>query len=70
MATVGILQSTTTVYEVSLEDMRKLVAADLGVPESRITVDYVIEEVGGDPMDRFPGYKQVTKVRIRVKELW
>lgn len=70
MATVGILQSKTTVYEVSLEDMRKLVAADLGVPESRITVDYVIEEVGGDPMDRFPGYKQVTKVRIRVKELW
>ena len=62
----GILKSKISTYECSLDDMRSLIAQDLGVPTDRITVTYVIEEVGGDPMDRFPGAKSVTKVRVAV----
>lgn len=64
----GVLKSQVATYEFSLDDMKALIAADLGKPASQIEVEYVIQEVGGDPLDRFPGRGQVTKVRVTVKE--
>jgi len=64
----GVLKSKVAVYEFGLPDMVKLIATDLGVSPSMISVEYMIQEVGGDPMDRFPGHKQVTGVRVTVKD--
>lgn len=64
----GILKSKVLTYEFDLDTMKKLIAEDLKVSVDRVTVEYVIQEVGGDPMDRFPGHKQVTGVRVTVKD--
>jgi hypothetical protein len=64
----GILKSKVLTYEFGLDEMKALIAEDLKVNADRIDVTYVIQEVGGDPMDRFPGHNQVTKVRVTVKD--
>jgi hypothetical protein len=64
----GILKSKILTYEFGLDEMKALIAADLKVNVNRVDVTYVIQEVGGDPMDRFPGHNQVTKVRVTVKD--
>ena len=64
----GILKSKVLTYEFGLDEMKALIAQDLRVNVDRVTVEYVIQEVGGDPMDRFPGHKQVTGVRVTVKD--
>lgn len=65
-ASTGILRSRVSIYEFSLEDVKHLICTDLNVSPNSVTVEYVIQEVGGDPMDRFPGHKQVTGVRVTV----
>jgi hypothetical protein len=67
MMTTGILKSSSTVYEFDLPSMKKLIAADLGVRLEQVSVEYVIQEVGGDPMDRYPGRSAVTQVRVTVE---
>jgi hypothetical protein len=64
----GILKSKILTYEFGLAEMKTLIAQDLKVHVDRVNVEYVIQEVGGDPMDRFPGHKQVTGVRVTVKD--
>ena len=63
MATV---KSKKTIYEFDLSEVKSMFAKELEVPEKRISVDYVIQEIGGDCMDRFPGVKVVTKVSVTV----
>lgn len=62
----GVLKSKVSTYEFDLESIKKLIAIDLDVDLNKINVEYVIGEVGGDPMDRYPGQKEVTKVRVTV----
>jgi hypothetical protein len=62
----GILKSSQETYEFGLDQMKELIAADLQVHVDCVTVRYVIQEVGGDPMDRFPGRDQVTKIEVTV----
>ena len=62
----GILKSKISVYEFDLDEMKRLIAVDLDVLMKHITVEYIIREVGGDPMDRFPGHNQVVGVRVTV----
>jgi hypothetical protein len=62
----GILKTKVSTYEFDLTAIRDLIAADIGVPADKVAVQYVIEEVGGDPMDRFPGTDTVTKIRVTV----
>jgi hypothetical protein len=62
----GILKSKVSSYEFGLDDIKELIARDLSVPTECVSVDYVIEEVGGDPMDRFLGVDKVTKIRVSV----
>ena len=62
----GILKTKVSTYEFDLAAIRDLIAADIGVPADKVAVQYVIEEVGGDPMDRFPGTDTVTKIRVTV----
>lgn len=54
-------------YEYEPSEITTLIANALNVPAESIAVQFVIQEVGGDPMDRFPGRQQVTKVRVTVK---
>jgi hypothetical protein len=65
---MAILKSKVLTYEFGLDEMKALIAEDLKVHVNRVDVTYVIQEVGGDPMDRFPGRDQVTKVRVTVKD--
>lgn len=64
---VGILKAKKSEYEFSPDDIKTLIAQDLNVPVDTVTVDYVIQEVGGDPMDRFPGTDTVTKIRVSIR---
>lgn len=61
------LKSVQTTYEFRLDQIKMLIALDLGVASDKVTVDYVIEEVGADPMDRYRGTDKVTKIRVTVK---
>ena len=60
----GTLDSTVSTYKFSLDDMKELIAADLDVNVEDIQVEYIIQEVGGDPMDRYSGPKMVTGIRV------
>lgn len=63
-----VLKSKTTQYTFSLKEMKKLIAKDMNLPVEAIQVYYDIKEVGGDPMDRYPGINQVTEIRVTVDE--
>ena len=55
----------TWTYDVSLDAMKELIAKDLGVPVSEVSVEYVIGDIGpGDPMDRYPAPRGVTGVKV------
>ena len=65
---MAILKSKSTEYEFSLDDMTKLVAADLGVDAKNVIVSYVEGNVGpGDPMDRYPAPRGIVKIRVTVR---
>lgn len=36
-------------------------------PNTEIKLSYKLQEVGGDPLDRFPGYKDVTGITILIE---
>lgn len=55
-------------YEFSLDVIKDMIADKLETHPDNITVTYVIEEVDCDPMDRFPGHDEVTKIRVKVKK--
>ena len=61
------LTAVNTTYEFTPDDMQELVAEKLSVPKESVNVQYVIQEVGGDFMDRYPGTPTVTKIRVTVK---
>ena len=64
---MSIIKQTTTVknFDVSLDTMKELIAADLEVPSDEIIVTYVEGDVGpGDPMDRYPAPRGVVKIRV------
>jgi hypothetical protein len=62
------LKSVNTTYEFTPEDIQELIAEKLEKEQDKVSVNYVIEEVGGDPMDRYPGTDTVTKIRVTVKD--
>lgn len=62
----GILKSKVSSYEFSTDDIKLLIAKDLEVPVEKVLVNYVIEEVGGGPPDRFRGTDTVTKIRVSI----
>ena len=61
------LATMVVAYEFDPAMLKKLIAKDLVVPEDQVTVDYVISEVGGDPLDRFPGRPAVTSIHVTIK---
>jgi len=62
------LTSSKETFEFSLEEIKKLITKDLEKDPEKISVNYVIQEVGGDPMDRYPGVKTVTKIQVTVNK--
>lgn len=63
----SVLKSIVTTYEFSTASIVGLIAADLNVKEENVKVHFVIQEVGGDPMDRYRGTNTVTKIQVTVK---
>lgn len=63
---IPTLKSKRTEYSFSLVEIKKLIAKDLEVDESKISVRYAIREAGGDPMDRFPGTPTVTSIDVTI----
>ena len=55
-----------TTYEFSPEQIKLLVALDLGVASERVSVEYVVQE-NRDYFDRLTGGASVTKIRVVVK---
>lgn len=64
----GILVSKTATYEFEADDIRLLIAKDLGVSDDRVKVEYVIREVGSDLMDRYRGTNTVTGIKVTVNQ--
>lgn len=54
---------TTTVVEYPVDEFKSLLKERV-FGGKEIAVEFVIQEVGGDPMDRFPGHDTVTRVRV------
>lgn len=63
-----VMKPSTRTLEYKLEEIQKLIAHDMGVDPKHVEVKYVIQEVGADVLDRYPGTKQVTSIRVTVKE--
>ena len=66
---MSILKKKETIvsYELKPEQIKSLIANDLGVDESKIDVNFIIREVGGDYFDRFPGTPTLTEIKVTVK---
>lgn len=56
-------------YQLTLDEVTKLIADNLDVDVKNVSVEFVIEEVGGDPLDRYPGTDTVTKLIVTVKDV-
>jgi hypothetical protein len=54
---------TTTTVEYPIDEFNALIKDKLFKGKD-VTIYYVIQEVGGDYLDRYPGTKEVTKVKI------
>jgi hypothetical protein len=61
------LKETKVIYELVPDQIKVLIANDLDVPVEKVSVHYVIQEVGGDPLDRYRGTDTVTKIMVTVK---
>lgn len=62
------LVAKTTTYEFVPDDIKKLIAESLKEEPKNVKVNFIIEEVSGDPMDRFPGRNEVTKINVTVNK--
>jgi hypothetical protein len=63
-----IKKSIETTYTLSPADLKSVIANDLKVSSDNLSINFVIQEVGGDPMDRYPGRNEVTKIVITYTE--
>lgn len=64
---MAILKASKQIYEFTLDDMKALIASDLGVPASSVSVNYVEGDVGlGDPMDRYPAPRGIVGITVTV----
>ena len=57
-------QIKKTEYTLTPEEVSKIIAEKLGLPENETNVRFVIREVGGDFMDRFPGSPTVVEISV------
>lgn len=64
---MAILKENKVVYEFSLEEVKKLIAADLEVSPENIQVEYVLTDVSDDRFEMFPRYK-VTSIKVVVQK--
>ena len=58
----------TTTYLLPLSDVKQAIIGWLSLDGKVAKFDFVIQEVGGDSLDRFPGVKALTEVRVVVQE--
>lgn len=62
-----ILKSKKTTYEFSPDDIKLLVAKDIGVPVDAIIVRFVQQDISDDRFEHTPDY-QVTKIEVIVDD--
>lgn len=56
-------KTTTTTVDYPVTEINRIIGEKM-FPGREIKIEYLISEVGGDPLDRFPGRNEVTNVRI------
>lgn len=65
----GGKNSTIVHYEFTPDQIKALIASDLGVSGDKVFVQYVEGDIGyGDPLDRYPAPRGVVKISVTVKE--
>jgi hypothetical protein len=57
------MSSTKTIIDYPVNEFDALLRQKLFNGQD-FKIKYVIETVGGDPLDRHPGYEQVTRIRL------
>lgn len=55
-------------YRYNPEEIKKLIADHHKVDMKKVKVIYNIQEVGGDPLDRYPGVDTVTSISVTVSK--
>lgn len=58
-----VLKSTKETFAFSLEDIKKLICADLEVAEDKVTVNYKLKDISDDSL---PGYGQYVVDELEV----
>lgn len=59
--------TTTTVVDYPVDEFRSLLKEKI-FDGKEIKIEFVIQEVGGDPLDRSPGHNEVTRVRVKFED--
>ena len=55
---------TTKTINLSVEEFKRMIG-DKCFAGKDVDINFLIREVGGDPLDRFPGHKKVVSVEIK-----
>ena len=61
-------QEKQVTYHLSPDEVKEVLTDYLEARGKDVSVHFKIEEVGGDPMDRYPGVDTVTDIQVTVKE--
>ena len=62
---MSVLKARKETFEFSPEDIKKLICADLNVPEEKVTVSFKIEDTADDRFSRSPSYS-MTRIEVTV----
>ena len=58
---------TTTTMEIPVDEFNSMAADAMFSGRADVQIEYVIREVDGDPLDRFPGVDKVVAIRVKFK---
>jgi hypothetical protein len=63
------LEAQSRTYGFTLGEIEKLLTEQVEAKaDEKVSIQYVIREVGGDPMDRYPGTPTVTEIKVTVSK--
>lgn len=63
---IPLIPASTT-YSLTPKGLKQIIAKAIEVKEEDLSIDFIIKEVGGDILDRYPGVDTVTEIKLKVK---
>lgn len=54
---MSVLKSSKETFEFNLEDMKKLICADIGAATNKVSVNYKMSDISDDRFERYPRYE-------------